>query len=104
MNNTPYFASLLQKSRPVYWMHEFERAAAGAYHIDDCGRLYECVFCPPHVPVLETMKSTCNKIWAMVGEKLNSEFMVFDRVTSFACMHFSSDQERRVDWNMTIDL
>jgi len=85
-------------------MHEFERAGAEACHIDDCGMLCKCVFFPPHVPVLETMESTYHKIRAMVGEKLNSEFMVFGRATSFACMHFSSDQERRVDWNMTIDL
>ena len=60
----------------VYWMNEFERAGAAAWHIDDCGMLYKCVFCPPHVPELETMESTCDKIRAMAGEKLNSEFMI----------------------------
>ena len=82
----------------VYWMNEFERAGAAACHIDDCGMLYKCVFCPPHVPELETMESTCDKIRAMAGEKLNSEFMIFGRATSFACTQFSSDQERRDDW------
>lgn len=46
----------------VHWLHEFERAGAAALHIDDCGMLYKCVFCPPHVPELETMQSTAEKI------------------------------------------
>ena len=82
----------------VFWMHEFERAGAAAVHIDDCGMQYKCVFCPPHVPVLESAESTCDKIRAMIGEKLDPNFLVFGRATSFACTQFSSDQQRRDDW------
>jgi 2-methylisocitrate lyase-like PEP mutase family enzyme len=82
----------------VFWMHEFERAGAAAVHIDDCGMLYKCVFCPPHVPELETAASTCDKIRAMAGEKLNPDFMIFGRASSFACTKFTTDQQRREDW------
>jgi len=82
----------------VFWMHEFERAGAAAAHIDDCGMLYKCVFCPPHVPDLETTESTSDKIRAMAGEKLNPDFMIFGRASSFACTKFSTDRERREDW------
>lgn len=82
----------------VYWLHEFERAGAGALHIDDCGMLYKCVFCPPHVPVLESMESTCEKISALVGERYSDDFMIFGRASSFACTKFRTDEERRADW------
>jgi 2-methylisocitrate lyase-like PEP mutase family enzyme len=82
----------------VYWLHEFERAGAAALHIDDCGSLYKCVFCPPHVPELETMESTSEKIRALVGERHSDEFMIFGRASSFACSKFTTDEERRADW------
>lgn len=82
----------------VHWLHEFERAGASALHIDDCGMLYKCVFCPPHVPTLETMESTAEKIRALVGERFSEDFMIFGRASSFACTAFKSDQERREDW------
>jgi 2-methylisocitrate lyase-like PEP mutase family enzyme len=82
----------------VYWLHEFERAGAAALHIDDCGMIYKCVFCPPHVPELESMASTSEKIRALVGERYKDDFMIFGRASSFACTKFRSDQERRDDW------
>jgi 2-methylisocitrate lyase-like PEP mutase family enzyme len=82
----------------VYWLHEFERAGAAALHIDDCGMIYKCVFCPPHVPELESMESTCEKIRALVGERYNENFMIFGRASSFACTKFQSDEQRRADW------
>lgn len=82
----------------VYWLHEFERAGAAALHIDDCGMIYKCVFCPPHVPELETMESTCEKIRALVGERFNEQFMIFGRASSYACTKFHSEEERRADW------
>lgn len=82
----------------VYWLHEFERAGAAALHIDDCGSIYKCVFCPPHVPELETMESTCEKIRALVGERYSSQFMIFGRASSYACTKFQNDSERRADW------
>jgi 2-methylisocitrate lyase-like PEP mutase family enzyme len=82
----------------VYWLHEFERAGAAALHIDDCGSIYKCVFCPPHVPELESMEATCEKIRALVGERYSSQFMIFGRASSFACTKFQSDSERRADW------
>ena len=82
----------------VHWLHEFERAGAAALHIDDCGMLYKCVFCPPHVPTLETMESTAEKIRALVGERFNENFMIFGRASSFACTKFTTDGERRDDW------
>lgn len=82
----------------VYWLHEFERAGAAALHLDDCGSVYKCVFCPPHVPELETMESTSEKIRALVGERYNSEFMIFGRASSYACTKFQSEDERRADW------
>jgi 2-methylisocitrate lyase-like PEP mutase family enzyme len=82
----------------VYWLHEFERAGAAALHIDDCGMIYKCVFCPPHVPELESMESTCEKIRALVGERYNENFMIFGRASSFACTKFHTDEERRADW------
>ena len=82
----------------VHWLHEFERAGAAALHIDDCGMLYKCVFCPPHVPVLETQQSTAEKIRALVGERFNDDFMIFGRASSFACTAFSNDDQRRADW------
>src|SRR3972149_6231002 len=63
--------------------------------IDDCGLIYKCVFCPPHVPELESMESTCEKIRALVGERYNSDFMIFGRASSYACTKFHSEQERR---------
>ncbi|MGD9634421.1 MAG: oxaloacetate decarboxylase [Pirellulales bacterium] len=82
----------------VYWLHEFERAGAAALHIDDCGSIYKCVFCPPHVPELESMESTSEKIRALVGERYNREFMIFGRASSYACTKFKSEEERRADW------
>ncbi|MBD15333.1 MAG: hypothetical protein CMJ72_09235 [Planctomycetaceae bacterium] len=82
----------------VHWLHEFERAGASALHIDDCGMLYKCVFCPPHVPTLETMESTAEKIRALVGERFNEDFMIFGRASSYACTAFQSEDERRADW------
>ena len=82
----------------VHWMHEFERAGAAAVHIDDCGMKYKCVFCPPHVPVLETMESTAEKIRAMAGEKMNPEFMILGRPISYACTMFTDEESRRSDW------
>jgi 2-methylisocitrate lyase-like PEP mutase family enzyme len=82
----------------VYWLHEFERAGAAALHIDDCGLIYKCVFCPPHVPELESMESTCEKIRALVGERYNSDFMIFGRASSYACTKFHIEDERRADW------
>ncbi len=82
----------------VYWLHEFERAGAAALHIDDCGMIYKCVFCPPHVPELESCESTAEKIRALVGERYNSNFMIFGRASSFACTKFHTDKERREDW------
>lgn len=82
----------------VHWLHEFERAGAAAIHIDDCGMIYKCVFCPPHVPELESMESTCEKIRALVGERFSDQFMIFGRASSFACTKFHSDEERRADW------
>ncbi|MEX2307954.1 MAG: isocitrate lyase/PEP mutase family protein [Pirellulales bacterium] len=82
----------------VHWLHEFERAGAAALHIDDCGMIYKCVFCPPHVPELETMESTCEKIRALVGERYSDEFMIFGRASSYACTKFHSEDERRADW------
>ena len=67
----------------VYWLHEFERAGAAALHIDDCGMIYKCVFCPPHVPELESMDSTCEKIRALVGERYHENFMIFGRAFQF---------------------
>jgi 2-methylisocitrate lyase-like PEP mutase family enzyme len=82
----------------VYWLHEFERAGAAALHIDDCGLIYKCVFCPPHVPELETMESTAEKIRALVGERYDENFMIFGRASSYACTKFHSEEERRADW------
>lgn len=82
----------------VYWLHEFERAGAAVLHIDDCGSIYKCVFCPPHVPELESMESTCEKIRALVGERYSSQFMIFGRASSYACTKFQNDNERRADW------
>lgn len=82
----------------VHWLHEFERAGAAALHIDDCGSIYKCVFCPPHVPELESMESTSEKIRALVGERYNREFMIFGRASSYACTKFKSEEERRADW------
>ncbi|HMP05100.1 MAG TPA: isocitrate lyase/phosphoenolpyruvate mutase family protein, partial [Lacipirellulaceae bacterium] len=82
----------------VHWLHEFERAGAAALHIDDCGMIYKCVFCPPHVPVLESMESTAEKIRALVGERFNEDFLIFGRASSFACTKFQTDEERRQDW------
>lgn len=82
----------------VYWLHEFERAGAAALHIDDCGSIYKCVFCPPHVPELESMESTSEKIRALAGERYNREFMIFGRASSYACTKFKREEERRADW------
>ena len=82
----------------VHWLHEFERAGAAALHIDDCGMIYKCVFCPPHVPDLESMESTCEVICALVGERYNEQFMIFGRASSFACTKFHTYEERRTDW------
>jgi phosphoenolpyruvate phosphomutase len=82
----------------VHWLHEFERAGAAALHIDDCGMIYKCVFCPPHVPRLESVESTCEKIRALVGERYDDNFMIFGRASSFACTQFTNDQQRRDDW------
>jgi 2-methylisocitrate lyase-like PEP mutase family enzyme len=82
----------------VYWLHEFERAGAAALHIDDCGSIYKCVFCPPHVPELESMESTCEKIRALVGERYSSDFMIFGRASSYACTKLKNENERRADW------
>lgn len=82
----------------VYWLHEFERAGAAALHIDDCGMIYKCVFCPPHVPELESMERTAEKIRALVGERFNEDFMIFGRASSFACTKFHTDEARREDW------
>jgi 2-methylisocitrate lyase-like PEP mutase family enzyme len=82
----------------VYWLHEFERAGAAALHIDDCGLIYKCVFCPPHVPELESMESTCEKIRALVGERYNENFMIFGRASSYACTKFQDEESRRADW------
>jgi len=82
----------------VHWMHELEHAGAAAVHIDDCGMKYKCVFCPPHVPVLETMESTVEKIRAMAGEKINEDFMILGRPISYATTQFKDEQTRRDDW------
>ncbi|MCH2129922.1 MAG: isocitrate lyase/PEP mutase family protein [Pirellulaceae bacterium] len=82
----------------VHWMNEFERAGAAACHIDDCGMLYKCVFCPPHVPVLETKESTCDKIRAMAGEKLDENFLIMGRTVAYACTALKTEEERRQVW------
>ena len=82
----------------VHWMHEFERAGVAAVHIDDCGMKYKCPFCPPHVPVLESMESTVEKIRAMAGEKLHPDFMILGRPTSYATTLFKDERSRRDDW------
>jgi 2-methylisocitrate lyase-like PEP mutase family enzyme len=82
----------------VFWMHEFERAGVAAVHIDDYGLPYKCPFIPPHVMNLESMEETADKIRAMAGEKLNSEFMVIGRPGTYVARVHPDEQSRREDW------
>jgi 2-methylisocitrate lyase-like PEP mutase family enzyme len=82
----------------VFWMHEFERAGVAAVHIDDYGLPYKCPFIPPHVMNLESMDETADKIRAMAGEKLNSEFMVIGRPGTYVARVHPDEQSRREDW------
>lgn len=82
----------------VFWMHEFERAGVAAVHIDDYGLPYKCPFIPPHVMNLESMEETADKIRAMVGEKLNPEFMVIGRPGTYVARVHPDEESRRDDW------
>lgn len=82
----------------VFWMHEFERAGVAAVHIDDYGLPYKCPFIPPHVMNLESMDETADKIRAMVGEKLNPEFMVIGRPGTYVARVHPDEESRRADW------
>lgn len=82
----------------IFWMHEFERAGVAAVHIDDYGLPYKCPFIPPHVMNLESMEETADKIRAMVGEKLNPEFMVIGRPGTYVARVHPDEESRREDW------
>ncbi len=82
----------------VFWMNEFERAGVAAVHIDDYGLPYKCPFIPPHVMNLESMQETADKIRAMAGEKLNSEFMVIGRPGTYVARVHPDEEARREDW------
>lgn len=82
----------------VYWMHELERAGVAAVHIDDYGLPYKCPFIPPHVMALEPMDQTADKIRAMVGEKMNRNFMVIGRPGTYVAKVHPDEESRRADW------
>ncbi len=82
----------------VFWMNELERAGVAAVHIDDYGLPYKCPFIPPHVMALESMDETADKIRAMVGEKLNPEFMVIGRPGTYVAKVHPDEEARRADW------
>jgi len=82
----------------VFWMNELERAGVAAVHIDDYGLPYKCPFIPPHVMALESMDETADKIRAMAGEKLNSEFMVIGRPGTYVARVHPDEESRRADW------
>ena len=82
----------------VFWMHEFENAGAAALHIDGCLSVYKCPFVPPHIPELDTLERTAEKIRALTSERRNADFMIFGRPNTFACTMFPDDQSRREDW------